>query len=79
VILKDFRLGGFGLGPVLVDVVSFHEDSSVLACLGMNVIKEFKITADWDEAHEIWLLLSARTTRKNNSFNQEQVGLTIQD
>ena len=35
------------LGPVCVDVVDFPEESSILAVLGMNVIKEFKVIADF--------------------------------
>jgi hypothetical protein len=37
------------LGPVCVDVVDFPEDGNVVAVLGMNVIKEFKVTADFKD------------------------------
>jgi len=37
--LIDFELGGVELGPVLVDVLDFPEDSSISAVLGMNVVK----------------------------------------
>ena len=43
IILRDLKLDGYTLGPVLVDVVDFDENSSVLACLGMNVIKHFRL------------------------------------
>jgi len=54
VVLRDFKLGGVELGPVMVDVVDFHEGSNIFACLGMNIIREFKTTADWDDSHEVW-------------------------
>ena len=59
--LLDFELGGVALGPILVDVLDFPEDSNILAVLGMNVIKHFKVTADFDHRDEdgsdgtIWL------------------------
>ncbi|MCL2814605.1 MAG: retroviral-like aspartic protease family protein [Oscillospiraceae bacterium] len=47
--LFDFKLGGKELGPVLVDVISFPEDGNTFAVLGMNIIKEFKTEADWQD------------------------------
>ena len=47
--LFDFKLGGKELGPVLVDVISFPEEGNTFAVLGMNVIKEFKTEADWQD------------------------------
>ena len=49
IILYDFKLGGNELGPVLVDVISFPENGNTFAVLGMNIIKEFKTKADWQD------------------------------
>lgn len=59
--LINFELGGVELGPVQVDVLDFPKDSNTSAVLGMNIIKHFKIIADFDEkGHDgrdgtIWL------------------------
>ena len=47
--LYDLKLGGHELGPVLVDVISFPENGNTFAVLGMNVIKEFRTEADWQD------------------------------
>jgi len=49
IILPNFRLGGFELSPISVYVVDFSEDSNTSALLGMNVIKEFKVIADFKD------------------------------
>ena len=49
IILNNFRLGGFDLGPVLVYAVDFPDEINTGALLGMNIIKEFKVTADFQD------------------------------
>ena len=45
VILRDFKLGGLAIGPVVVDVLDFPLYGNVFALLGMNIIKEFNVIA----------------------------------
>ena len=45
IVLRDFKLGGIAIGPVMVDVLDFPENGSAFALLGMNVIKEFDVIA----------------------------------
>ena len=49
IILTNFKLNGIELGPIATDVIDFPEESNISALLGMNVIKEFKITADFKD------------------------------
>ena len=49
VTLFNLKLGGVELGPVLVDVISFPENGNIFAVLGMNIIKEFRTEADWQD------------------------------
>ena len=49
IIVHNFKLGGVELGPIAVDVVDFPEESNVSALLGMNIIKEFKVIADFKD------------------------------
>ena len=49
IVLDSLKLGGFDLGPVLVYVVDFPDEVSTPALLGMNVIKEFKVIADFKD------------------------------
>jgi hypothetical protein len=49
IVIPNFRLGGVILGPILVDVVDFSEESNTSALLGMNVIREFKVVADFKD------------------------------
>ena len=49
IILNSLRLGGFDLGPVLIYAVDFPEEINTPALLGMNIIKEFKVTADFQD------------------------------
>ena len=47
IIIPNFRLDGVELGPIVTDVVDFPENSNTQAILGVNVIKEFKATMDF--------------------------------
>ena len=47
--MEHFKLGDKELGPILVDVIAFPEGGNTFAVLGMNVIKEFKTEADWQD------------------------------
>ena len=73
--LINLELGGIELGPVLIDVLDFPEDSNVSAVLGMNVIKHFRMTADFDEKGPdgrngtIWLQPKFDITEKPNIEN----------
>ena len=50
VILPGFRLGNyFELGPVLVNVFDFPVEMATPALLGLNIIKEFKISIDFTD------------------------------
>jgi hypothetical protein len=79
IIISDFELGGEELGPILVDVLDFPEDSNTPAVLGMNIIKHFKVTADFDENGSddrdgtIWLepKFHIRTKIKLEEFNAD--------
>ena len=42
-------MSGIELGPIVVDAIDFPEESNVSALLGMNIIKEFKIFADFKD------------------------------
>jgi len=46
VIVKELWLGDLNLGAVAVHVIHFSPESEVQAVLGMNIIKEFKVTID---------------------------------
>jgi len=46
VIVKELWLGNLNLGAVAVHVIQFNPESEVQAVLGMNIIKEFKVTID---------------------------------
>ena len=49
IVLRDIRLGGVAIGPVMVDVIDFPVNGNAFALLGMNVIKEFKVTANFKD------------------------------
>jgi len=49
IVVLSIKLGETELGPVSVDVVDFPVDSNIFAVLGMNVIKEFKVIADFKD------------------------------
>jgi len=49
VILRDFKLGGVAIGPVVVDVLDFPVNGNVFALLGMNIIKEFDVIAKFKD------------------------------
>lgn len=49
IVIPELILGGTNLGPILADVLDFPEESNTSAILGMNVIKHFKLTADFDD------------------------------
>ena len=49
IVIPNIKLNDFELGPILVNVLEFPEGSSALAVLGMNVIKEFRVTADFKD------------------------------
>ena len=49
IIMPNFKLGGIELGPISTYVVDFTENSNTSALLGMNVIKEFKVVADFKD------------------------------
>jgi hypothetical protein len=85
VTIIDFELGGIELGPILVDVLDFPEDSNISAVLGMNVIKHFKLTADFDEKSSdgrdgtIWLQPKFDITIKPNIENFNVVNSRFSD
>jgi len=49
VVLRDFKLGGVSIGPVVVDVLDFPVNGNAFALLGMNVIKEFNVIAKFKD------------------------------
>jgi len=49
IVIPNIKLNDFELGPILADVLEFPEGSSALAVLGMNIIKEFRVTADFKD------------------------------
>ena len=49
IIVANFMLAETELGPISADVVEFPEESNISAVLGMNVIKEFKVIADFKD------------------------------
>ena len=49
ILLRDLKLGRVGIGPVLVDVIDFPINGNAFALLGMNVIREFKVTANFKD------------------------------
>ena len=49
IVLNSLRLGGFDLGPVLIYAVDFPDEINTSALLGMNIIKEFKVIADFQD------------------------------
>ena len=44
--IREFWLGDVNIGTISVHVIPFNENSEVQAVLGMNVIKEFRVTID---------------------------------
>ena len=48
IMIPYLELGGFDIGPTLVDVIMFSEKSNTTAVLGMNVIRHFTTTIDID-------------------------------
>ena len=52
-ILRSFKLGGVIIGPVMVDVLEFPVNGNVFALLGMNIIKEFDITARFKDKRTV--------------------------
>ena len=49
IVLRNFKLGGIAIGPVLVDVLDFPVNGNAFALLGMNVIKEFDVIARFND------------------------------
>ncbi|MCL2059134.1 MAG: hypothetical protein FWH01_08790 [Oscillospiraceae bacterium] len=47
--MRDFKLGGISIGPVVVDVLDFPVNGNSFALLGMNVIKEFNVIAKFND------------------------------
>ena len=44
--VSELWLGDMNVGSLAVNVIQFNKDSEVLAVLGMNVIKEFRVQID---------------------------------
>ena len=49
IVMPNLKLDDVELGPIVVDVVNFPENSNASAVLGVNVIKEFKVTMDFQD------------------------------
>ena len=49
IVLRDFKLGGIVIGPVMVDVLDFPINGNAFALLGMNIIKEFNVIAKFND------------------------------
>jgi hypothetical protein len=52
-VLRNFLLGKVELGPVSVDVIDFPKEGNTFAVLGMNVIKEFNVKADFKDKRPV--------------------------
>ena len=49
ILLRDIRLGGVAVGPVMADVLDFPINGNAFALLGMNVVKEFDVIAKFND------------------------------
>jgi len=49
IVVNNFKLNDTELGPVSMDVIDFPVPGNIYAVLGMNIIKEFKVIADFKD------------------------------
>ena len=71
-IIPKFKLSGIDFGPMCVNVLDFPEQYNVGAVLGLNFIKEFSISIDFNESGGIIKMqptFNINNIHKLNSFN----------